>query len=83
MKGATRKWIILFFTILPLVYSFTPQEAKVNQKKIERERARQYKKAQKAFNQALKRHKQIQTKATRERMKQTKKEAPKVTPIGH
>lgn len=83
MKGYNRNWLIVVLMMLPLLISFAPQEAKVNQKKIDRERARQKKEAQKQFDQALKRHKQIQTKETRARMKQSKKESKKVTPLGH
>jgi hypothetical protein len=83
MKCRVCKWMIIVFVTLPLLFSCSPKGTNVNQKKIDRERAKQEKEAQKQFDQALKRHKQIQTKETRARMKQSHKESKKLTPIGH
>jgi len=77
------KIIILIFCTLPFLFSFTPQESHVNQKKIERERRNRQKEAQKQYDKAVKRHNQIQSKETKRRMKETKKEAKKVTPLKH
>lgn len=59
----------------------SPQEARVNQKKIEREREKKHKKDVKAYNDAVKRHNKMQSKATRASMKKTKKASKKATPI--
>ena len=69
------------FTILPILYSFAPQEARVNQKKIERERGKKQKEAIKQYEQAVKRHKDNQSKATKKSMKKTKKESKNITPL--
>ena len=82
MKITTRYLFFVILVILPLPVFSKPQEAKVNKKKIEHQRAKQYKEAQKQFNLAIKRHYQNQSKATKARMKQSKKEASKLTPIG-
>jgi len=71
-------FIIIFVAFF---YSFSPQEVHVNQKKIEREKEKKQKQAQKQYESAVKRHNQIQSKETKARMKQTKKEAKKVTPL--
>jgi Na+-translocating ferredoxin:NAD+ oxidoreductase RnfG subunit len=83
MQGLGFKKAMLLLVIVSMLVAFTPQEAKVNQRKIDRERVRQEKEAQKQFNKALKRHNDIQTKETRKRMKQSKKASKKVTPIKH
>lgn len=78
--------MILFSIIicaLPLLVSFTPQEARVNQKKIERERAKIKKQAMKDYNQAVRRHNKMQSKSTKASMKKTKKESKRVTPLKH
>jgi uncharacterized membrane protein (DUF106 family) len=60
-----------------------PQENKVNQKKIERERAKKNKKARKEYKKAVDRHVKMQSKTTKASMKRTKKEAAKITPSRH
>jgi hypothetical protein len=72
-------WIIAFF---PMLISFAPpQEARVNQKKIERERAKKGKEAKRQYDKAVKQHHNMQSKTTKARMKQTKKESKSATPI--
>lgn len=71
-------WIISF---LPMLIACTPQEARVNQKKIERDRAKKDKQAKKQYDKAVKRHHNMQTKETKSRMKQSKKESKSNTPI--
>jgi predicted Holliday junction resolvase-like endonuclease len=80
-----RKSNIFFFLLIlvPVFYSLTPQESHVNQKKIERDKARKQKEAQKQYDKAVKRHQQSQSKETRTRMKETKKKSKKVTPLPH
>ena len=71
-------WIVTF---LPIFCSFVPQEARVNQKKIERQREKKQKESIKQYEQAVKRHYDNQSKATKKTMKQTKKESKNATPI--
>ena len=75
---------IIFFCCLAgtsVTASLPPQEARVNQKKIEREREKKHKQDMKAYNDAVKRHNKMQSKSTRAAMKKTKKESKKATPI--
>lgn len=72
--------ILCTSTFMPLS-SAVPQESRVNQRRIEKEREKKQKQALKDYNQAVKRHKAIQSKATKSSMKRTKKEAGKLTPI--
>jgi hypothetical protein len=60
-----------------------PQEARVNQKKIARDRAKKQKKAMKDYDNAVKRHNKNQSKSTRKSMKKTKKESKSATPSMH
>jgi len=78
-----KKILILVFCILPFFFSFMPQEAHVNHKKIEQEKIKKQKEAHKQYDKAVKRHKQIQSKETQKRMKETKRESKKVTPLRH
>lgn len=72
-------WLI---ALLPMLFAYTPpQEARVNQKKIERDRAKKDKQAKKQYDKAVKRHRNMQTKETKSRMKQSKKESKSNTPI--
>jgi hypothetical protein len=73
--------LLLVITVAPAMFSFTPQEARVNQKKIEREREKKQKKDKKQYDKAVKQHKNNQSKATKKSMKQTKKESKNATPI--
>jgi hypothetical protein len=72
--------IILIVSFQAMLVSYIPQEARVNQKKIERERAKKQKQARKDYDQAVKHHNKIQSKSTRASMKKTKKESKKSTP---
>lgn len=58
-----------------------PQESKINQKRIEKERIKKQKESEKKYAQAKKRHQKMQTKETRARMKQTRKESAGNTPL--
>ena len=71
-------WIVAF---LPILFSFVPQEARVNQKKLERERDKKQKEAIKQYEKAVKQHNENQSKATRKSMKQTKKESKNTIPV--
>jgi hypothetical protein len=57
------------------------QEARVNQKKIEKEKKNREKAAMKDYRDALKRHHNNQSKETRTMMKHSRKEAKKNTPV--
>lgn len=57
------------------------QEQKVNQKKINRDRAKKQKQAEKDYHNAVKRHKKIQSKNTKTMMKQSRKESSAKTPV--
>jgi Tfp pilus assembly protein PilO len=84
MKSAVinRKIIVLFLIlIMPFLFAFYPQEAKVNQKKIEREHKRKNKKAEKEYRQAKKNHQKKQSKETQSMMKKSLKQSKKNTPM--
>lgn len=68
---------------IPLLIHAVPQESRVNQKKIERERAKKQKKAVKDYEQAVRRHNNMQSKSTKASMKRTKKESKKLSPFAH
>lgn len=57
------------------------QTARVNQRKIERQREQRKKKDMKLYKKAVKRHMKMQSDATRSSMKRTKKESKKLTPV--
>jgi len=81
MFPAKKSLIIAFAIVLmPGLLGFSPQEARVNHKKIEREQAKKKKQAIKDYEKAVRRHNKMQSKSTRSSMKQTKKESKKVTP---
>ncbi len=69
--------------LLPAIVCGSPQEARVNQKKIENDRAKKNKKARKDYEVAVKRHLKMQSKTTKASMKKTKKAAGKATPSRH
>lgn len=74
--------IACVIAFLPMLFACTPpQEARVSQKKIERNRAKKDKQAKKQYDKAVKRHRNMQTKETKSRMKQSKKESKSNTPI--
>jgi hypothetical protein len=84
MASVKRISLVLFFIcmISPPFQSY-PQEVRVNQKKIEHERAKKHKKDVKQYNQAVKRHNKMQSKSTKASMKKTKRESAKMTPLSH
>ncbi len=76
------KRLIMLMLILALSISWASgQEHRVNQKKINKERARKQKKAEKEYHDAVKRHKKIQSKNTRGMMRQSRKESGSLTPV--
>jgi len=76
-----KKVFFLLLCIIPFFFSFSPQEARVNQNKIDRDRKMKQKEIQQRYDKAIERHKQIQSKETRKRMKETKKKSRKMTPL--
>jgi hypothetical protein len=79
----SRHKIIFFICLIVIPFLFvscSPQETRVNQKKIARERAQKQKQAVSEYNKAVKRHNNMQSKSTKASMKKTKKESVKVTP---
>ena len=76
-------FILLFFALLPAIVASSPQEAKVNQKKIERDRENKHKRDLKEYDQAVRLHNKMQSKSTKASMKKTKKESKRVTPSMH
>jgi len=75
------RFFLFLILILPVVFAFSPQEAKVNQKKIEREHKRQGKQAEKEYLQAKKDHQKKQSKETQSMMKKSLKKSKKNTPV--
>ncbi|MCX6280953.1 MAG: hypothetical protein NTU51_03255 [Bacteroidetes bacterium] len=57
------------------------QEHKVNQKKINKERARNQKKAEKEYHNAVNHHKKIQSKNTKAMMHESRKKSGSLTPV--
>jgi hypothetical protein len=84
MNHAGIKKISLFLYLilaLPSGFAFSPQEANLNQRKIEREHKRKDKKAEKEYNQAKKDHQKKQSKETQKMMKRSLKQSQKNTPM--
>jgi hypothetical protein len=71
----------ILIMMMPFLFAFSPQEAKVNQRKIEREHKRKDKKAEKEYQQAKKDHKKKQSKETQSMMKKSLKQSKKNTPM--
>lgn len=76
-------FIVLFLTMICLTVVSCSRETNINQKKIERDRAKKQKQAVKEYEKAVKHHNQIQSKSTKSSMKKSKKESSKLTPVNH
>jgi Flp pilus assembly protein TadB len=76
-----KRIFLVLILILPFLFAFYPQEAKVNQRKIEREHQRKAKEAEKNYLQAKEHHQKMQSKETKAMMKQSRKQSKKNTPI--
>ncbi len=83
MSGTKLLLISFILAIVPMLFPLTPQEAKVNQNKIEKEREKKQKQSRRDYDQAVKRHNKMQSKSTRASMKKTKKASGKATPLKH
>jgi hypothetical protein len=73
--------LLLAGIVFPVIIAFAPQEAKVNQRKIDRDRAKKEKLAWKEYKTAVREHEKRQSQETRSMMKQSKKDARKNTPL--
>jgi hypothetical protein len=73
--------LLILIMIPPFTIAFPPQEARVNQQKIEREHKRKDKKAEKEYSQAKKDHRKKQSKETQAMMKKSLKQSKKNTPM--
>ncbi len=67
--------------LLPLSYTSCFPESAVRQKKIDRNRRLQEKKARKTYEMDLKRHHKSQSKETRARMRESRRNTKQVTPL--
>jgi hypothetical protein len=82
MRLIFRYILIFIWLVLPFEGgAHLPQDAKVHQKKIDREREARQKEAQKEYNKALKAHHQRQSKETKAMMRQSRKDSKKNTPV--
>jgi hypothetical protein len=76
-----KRLFLLIILVLPFLFAFSPQESKVNQRKIEREHNRNSKRAEKEYLQAKKNHQKKQSKETQSMMKKSLKQSKKNTPM--
>lgn len=81
-----KKILISFFVCLvipfnPQLYAGKPQEAKVNQRKINKARAKKEKEGQEQYEKAVKKHMDNQSKETKTMMKKARKDSKKNTPL--
>jgi len=74
-------FIALMAFAVSLPYVSSGQQAKVNQKKIERDKKKHAKEAQRDYRDALKQHHKNQSKETKAMMKQSRKNAKKNMPV--
>ncbi|TSA26171.1 MAG: hypothetical protein D4R67_08385 [Bacteroidetes bacterium] len=81
MKRSLLLALLCFFVVAPLNFTSCFPESAVHQKKIDHDRRIKEKEARKAYELDLKKHHKNQTKETRARMRQTKKNAKRVTPL--
>ena len=72
-------FILLFF--LSFNSGIFAQQARVNQKQIDRKRIQQEKKARKTYEMDLKRHLKSQSKETKVMMRESRRKAKKLTPL--
>lgn len=71
----------LILLAMPYGFSSCSTEKDASKRRIEKEKARKDKEERKKYEQAVKRHKKIQSAATRSMMKKTKNESPDNTPL--
>jgi hypothetical protein len=71
----------LFIPFTPRIYAGKPQEAKINQRKIDKKRAKKEKEGQKQYDKAVKKHMDNQSKETKIMMKKARKDSKKNTPL--
>jgi len=73
--------LILVCVLCGTAVQANSQEARVNQKKIQRQREKKQKEAVKQYEQAVKRHYNNQSNSTKKSMKQLKRESKDATPV--
>jgi len=78
-----RIWIISGTLVVSFSFMTTVsgQEIRVDQKKINKELKKKQKEEEKKYRIAVKRHYSLQTKETRKRMKQMRRESRKAAPV--
>jgi len=73
--------VFLLLVVIICLPGVQAQEQKVNQKKINKERERKQKQAEKDYHNAVKRHQKAQSKNTKAMMHQSRKESGSNTPV--
>lgn len=73
--------LVMILTAVAIPHSGSGQQARVNQRKIEREKKQKERLAQKEYKAVLKRHHQRQSKETKAMMKNSRKQAKKTIPV--
>lgn len=77
-------FVCLFIPFTPQIYAGKarkPQEAKVNQREVSRERAKKEKEGQKQYEKAVKKHMDNQSKEAKIMMKKARRDSKKNTPL--
>ena len=82
MKNGRLKQLVCLLLVFSLCLSVSyGQEHKVNQQKINKERAKKQKQAEKDYHKGVKQHQKSQSKNTKAMMKQSRKESGTNTPV--
>jgi len=76
-----KRLIIFFLLILFCLPGGLAQEHRINQKKINKERERKQKMAEKEYRNGVKKHKKSQSKNTKAMMQRSRKESGSLTPV--
>ena len=82
-KGNNFRFLFLFLLIIPLIMSFSPQDAKVHQGKINHDREKKEKIARKNYENAVKQHNKNQSNETKTMIKKARRSKAKNTPLKH
>jgi len=79
--GKAKYLVFLILLLIICMSGVQGQEHKVNQKKINKEREKNQKKAEQEYHNAVNRHKKIQSKNTKAMMHNSRKESGSLTPV--
>lgn len=79
--GRLKQLVCLLLVLTLCLPGSYGQEQKVNQKKIDKERAKKQKQAEKDYHNGVKRHQKAQSKNTKAMMHQSRKESGSNTPV--